>query len=107
MKKVLEIGKESRHEYDNGRITNFTFRECETIAELLANHNQTVEKEDGLEKASELFERLVEKGIFHRIEDGKYVVPILSIKKVGDSLNLEKKKYHKSEWFKNQLEIKN
>ncbi len=80
MKKVLEIGKESRHEYDNGRITNFTFRECETIAEFLANHNQTVEKEDGLEKASELFERLVEKGIFHRIEDGKYAVPILSIK---------------------------
>ncbi|MCY4298621.1 MAG: ATP-binding protein [Flavobacteriaceae bacterium] len=88
---VLEEGKRKRLEYYKERVISFHYEEIEEITKML--NEKTIlypmkrrdiicsfKKEFPTEKSEDLFERVVEKGVFHRIDDGRYIVPVPSMK---------------------------
>ncbi|MCY3998249.1 MAG: hypothetical protein OXC92_06840 [Flavobacteriaceae bacterium] len=91
LEEVLNEGRRRRLEYYKRRLSSFHDEEIEEITKVL-NHKtilypmkskdiiSSFEKEFPIEKSENLYERAVEKGVFHRVKDGRYIVPLPSMK---------------------------
>ncbi len=89
---VLEQGRKNRREYYEGRLSDFTAKECRSLARILAASSKEgiVEQEDvieqldreyGMGKGEEIFWRAVRKGVFYLNKKLRcYSVPIPSLR---------------------------
>ena len=92
LRSVMETGREKRMEYYQGRLDDFTARECRSFARmLLASSGEggieqevavdQLDKEYGAGKGAELFFRAVRRGVFHIDAATKlYSAPIPSLR---------------------------
>ncbi|MCY4162436.1 MAG: ATP-binding protein [Flavobacteriaceae bacterium] len=88
---VLKDGEQKRFDYYDERFDTLTLKETELITELLIVHRNVDEFRDesiidffkektSLEEAEKLFDRTVEKGVFHRQKNKKYSVAVPSMR---------------------------
>ncbi|MCY4254430.1 MAG: hypothetical protein OXC64_06820 [Flavobacteriaceae bacterium] len=90
LNEVLNEGKRKRFRYYEERLDTFKYEEIVEITKILNENNKNLamkstniissfNKEAILENPEDLFERSVERRIFHRVEDRRYIVPIPSM----------------------------
>ncbi|MCY4216761.1 MAG: ATP-binding protein [Flavobacteriaceae bacterium] len=92
LKKVLREGRNKKIKYYEKRLKSFDDKEVDSIAKFLQqNQNQESFSKDTIleffrryypfEKSMNIYFRLVEKGVFHRNSDRKYIIPVPSMRK--------------------------
>ncbi len=88
LKKVLREGLKSRCRYYEKRLKSFAEKEREVVADFLENHQKIHQEEvilffkshEFIKNPEELFERLLERGVFHPLSGGSYSTPIPSMR---------------------------
>ncbi len=87
---VLKDGSRKRFKYYEKRVASFTKQEIKSFVEVLDKNKpllpmnyediiNSFQKKYTLKKSEKLFENANEKGVFHRIPDGSYIIPIPSM----------------------------